>query len=244
MRADKLDKAVQGFLALMQERHDVLGAMLTGSYVTGTMMPHSDIDVFFIWQDEGRSMRGCTVFEGVAFEYFFSPVWKYRDRLKKDLVAQQIYAKGRIVLDTGGVFQAIKEEALRRVAAYAPVLSPQDRADLSFQVETVMKDGLDLQMAGRGEDFRFLAGKNIPFLCDVAAKVHKQYPVYQKYAMEQLRALDPSLAAHLRSLYQAAAGQELLAAWQALCSHVLGLLGDVDNSNYQSVVMISEKEST
>ncbi|NLE70026.1 MAG: hypothetical protein GX611_07540, partial [Clostridiales bacterium] len=46
MRADKLDKAVQGFLALMQERHDVLGAMLTGSYVTGTMMPHSDIDVF------------------------------------------------------------------------------------------------------------------------------------------------------------------------------------------------------
>ena len=93
MRADQLDKAVLGFLALMQERHDILGAMLTGSYVTGTMMPHSDIDVFFIWQDEGRSMRGCTVFEGVAFEYFFSPVWKYRDRLKTDLWSSRFTQK-------------------------------------------------------------------------------------------------------------------------------------------------------
>ena len=151
MRSGNLDKAVQGFLDLMQERYDVLGAMLTGSYVTGTMMPHSDIDVFFIWGDEEQNMRGRTFFDGVEFEYFFSPVWKYRDRLQKDLVAQQIYAKGRIVLDPEGVFGAIQEEARRRVAAYAPVLSPQDRADLSFQIETVMKDGLDLLKADRGE---------------------------------------------------------------------------------------------
>ncbi len=68
-----LEDIIQRFISQMQGKHDVLGAMLTGSYVTGTMMPNSDIDVFFLWGNERESMRGRTFFEGVEFEYFFSP---------------------------------------------------------------------------------------------------------------------------------------------------------------------------
>lgn len=42
---DPMKETIQRFLARMQEQYVVKGAMLTGSYVSGTMMPNSDIDV-------------------------------------------------------------------------------------------------------------------------------------------------------------------------------------------------------
>jgi predicted nucleotidyltransferase len=45
MMGDSLKETIQRFLARMQEQYVVKGAMLTGSYVSGAMMPNSDIDV-------------------------------------------------------------------------------------------------------------------------------------------------------------------------------------------------------
>ncbi len=32
----------------------MIGAMLTGSYITSNMKPNSDIDIFFIWNKENK----------------------------------------------------------------------------------------------------------------------------------------------------------------------------------------------
>lgn len=60
----------------------MIEAMITGSYITGNMKPNSDIDIFFIWNEENKSIRG---------------EWKYYERLETDLTSQQIYATGKIL---------------------------------------------------------------------------------------------------------------------------------------------------
>ncbi len=236
-----LEGIIRRFISQMQGKYDVLGAMLTGSYVTGTMMPNSDIDVFFLWGNERESMRGRTFFEGVEFEYFFSPEWKYYDRLKGDLVAQRIYAAGKIVLDSGDRFRRIQQEAQKKVQAYQPEMSPQEKVDLSFQVETIMKDGMDLLEADKRDSFRYLAGLKIPQLCGLAAKVQGKYPMYEKYAMEQLKALDARLFELVQGLYHSDGEAQL--AWQDLCRYVLELLGNPDIRDYQSITPITNKEN-
>jgi predicted nucleotidyltransferase len=42
----------------MKREFNMIGAMITGSYITGNMKPNSDIDIFFIWNEENKSMRG------------------------------------------------------------------------------------------------------------------------------------------------------------------------------------------
>lgn len=64
----------------------MIGAMITGSYITGNMKPNSDIDIFFIWDEENKSIRG---------------EWKYYERLETDLTSQQIYATGKFYFLSG-----------------------------------------------------------------------------------------------------------------------------------------------
>lgn len=80
------------YIEYMKEKHNVSAAMVTGSYVTKEMSPRSDIDLFFIWSEEFKSMRGREYFEGVEFEYFISPEWKYYDRLRTDKTSMRIYS--------------------------------------------------------------------------------------------------------------------------------------------------------
>ncbi|NLB72816.1 MAG: hypothetical protein GX795_02130, partial [Firmicutes bacterium] len=91
-----LESVVEDYVKKMRQDYGMIGAMVTGSYVAGNMGPNSDIDIFFIWNQENRSMRGREFYRSVEFEYFVSPEWKYYERLKSDLTSQQIYATGQI----------------------------------------------------------------------------------------------------------------------------------------------------
>lgn len=242
MSQQPLEETIERFIAHMRGKYGILGVMLSGSYVTGKMRPHSDIDVFFLWRSEAESMRGRMFFEGREFEYFLSPEWKYYDRLEKDLAAQQIYAMGRVTWDPEGLFGKIKQAAERKVREYAPRLCAAERASLSFHVETILKDGMDLLGSGQMDDFRYLTGRHIPRFCDMAAKARGKYPIYQKNAMERLRLIDPDLTERLQALYGASGTRQTLGAWEALCRHVLALLGDVDISDYRALTPIAKKE--
>lgn len=76
MQQAGLEGVIARFITKMQQQYEIEGALLTGSCVSGKMQAHSDIDVFFIWRNQGESMRGRSFCEGQEFETFFSPAWK------------------------------------------------------------------------------------------------------------------------------------------------------------------------
>ncbi len=236
-----LESVVEDYVEKMRQDYVMIGAMVTGSYVAGNMGPNSDIDIFFIWNQENKSMRGREFYRRVEFEYFASPEWKYYERLKSDLTSQQIYATGQIIFDANNTFRNIQKAAISILENYAPKLDIRERTDYSFYVETIMKDGIDMLGVSELETFYFLSGMHIPKLCNIVAKVRKHYPVYEKYAMEHLKAIDGKLHAMIIAFYKAEDKDGLGSTWTDLCKYVLSELGNIDIRNYQVVTDLNRE---
>lgn len=53
-----MEKIIEKYIDYMKDKYNIIGAMITGSYVTKTMKPSSDIDIFFLGSDPEKSIRG------------------------------------------------------------------------------------------------------------------------------------------------------------------------------------------
>ena len=238
----ELKLTIKEYIEKMKENYNVTGAMLTGSYVTGSMGPNSDVDIFFIWDREDESMRGREFYKDVEFEYFISPEWKYYDRLKKDLTSQQIYATGKIILDPNDVFQNIQQKSISVLEMFNPQITVSEKYDYSFYVENIMKDGIDMLGKGQLENFYFLSGMHIPKFCNIIAKIKKQYPVYEKYAMEQVKDLDERLFFAIIEIYKSKESHEIQNKWINLCKYILNELGNIDIKAYKLVSKLEKSQ--
>ena len=239
---DKLEEIIMDYIENLNERFNIIGAMITGSYITGTMGPNSDIDIFFLGDKEDESMRGREFYKDIEFEYFISPEWKYYDRLKSDLTSQQIYSTGKIVLDLNNIFKNIQEEAIKCVENYCSNLTLENKKDYSFYIETLLKDGIDMLEAGKIENFYFISGMHLPNFCNIISKLRNKYPVYEKYAIEQLRILDEILYFHVMELYKVKDKKDLLNRWISLCKYILKELGEINIKNYQVISKLKRVE--
>jgi len=229
----QLSGKIDRFIELMKEKHQVVGAMVTGSYVTQQMQEHSDIDIFLLGADDAFSARGRMFFEDQEFEYFISPEWKYFDRLEKDMTSVRIYSDAKILVDPNHQLKRIQEKAIEKKAAYDFRLNDSQKIDFAFYVETVYYDGIDLYDAGAYEDFLFFTNSQIKLLCDIAVKYLVKMPVYAKHGYTEMRQIAPEFAAHLKVFLEAPIhASEKKTAWEALCREVLNGLGNPDTSNY------------
>lgn len=231
----KIELTIKDYIKKMKRDYNITGAMLTGSYITGKMGPNSDIDIFFIWNREDESMRGREFYKNIEFEYFISPEWKYYDRLKVDLTSQQIYSTGKIILDSNNIFKDIQQKSINILQDYNPGINMTQKAEYSFYVETIMKDGIDMLGDEKIESFYFISGMHIPKFCNIIAIIRMKYPVYEKYAIEQLKLLDEKLFLMIMEFYNVREIHEVHDKWINLCKYILNELGDMDLKNYQVV---------
>ena len=111
------ERALHAFLEEWENREDVIGAMVCGSYVTGNPTPHSDIDVHIILSDEVNwRTRGNVVVDNYLIEYFVNPpkqIKKYFEEDYKDLRPHSMvqFLTGRIIFDKFDEIKKLKEEA-------------------------------------------------------------------------------------------------------------------------------------
>ena len=75
--------ALQKFLKKWDNRKNVIGALVCGSYVTGNPSKHSDIDVHIILDSKTSwRERGNEIIDGFLIEYFANPIknhYKYAE---------------------------------------------------------------------------------------------------------------------------------------------------------------------
>ncbi|MHB0884727.1 MAG: nucleotidyltransferase domain-containing protein [Bacillota bacterium] len=223
------------YIRYMMEKHGVSAAMAAGSYVTGRMGPNSDIDLFFIWPREGEAMRGREYFEGLEFEYFISPEWKFYDRMQTDPVSVRVYSQGKALCDPGGRLRRIIDAAKIKAAERRPAPDEQLRRDLKFWLETIRRDGEDLYDRGSFDDLAYFIGANLSRLTDLAARLKGTHPVYAKHGVDEVAAVDPAYAALLRELLHSASSERpRREAWIKLCTYLEEQLGDIDVTEYSS----------
>lgn len=229
-----MKEIIERYIKYMIRKHKIIAAMVAGSYVTGEMGPRSDIDIFFIWEEEYKSMRGREYFEGVEFEYFISPEWKYYDRLRTDKVSMKIYSTSKILLDSENKFEKVQKIAIEKVKEYSCDLSIDSRKDYKFWLETICSDGEDLFDKGDYYNFLFFIGVNLQKMNDLLCKLHNKLPVYEKYVVKEVGEIDEIYCDKLKKLlvldYYDDKKKQL---WVEMCNYLYEKLGDYDITSYE-----------
>lgn len=223
----------------MKEKHKIIAAMVTGSYVTGEMSSRSDIDMFFIWTDEFKSMRGREYFEGFEFEYFISPEWKYYDRLRTDQTSMRIYSSSMILLDKEKRLENIQNTALTKVKEYKSELNDDARKDYKFWLTTICSDGEDLLDKKQYSNFLFFSGANLQMMSNLLCKLNSKLPTYHKYGVKEILEIDEIYGGKLEKFllcnYDNSEKKHL---WIELCNYLQEKLGDYDITNYESIQLL------
>jgi predicted nucleotidyltransferase len=234
-----LEGKIESYIEYMRKKYNICGAMVTGSYITGKMGPHSDIDIFFIWNDDTKSLRGREYFLDTEFEYFISPEWKFIDRLNNDCTSMRIYSSARILYDEYGKLNKIQRNALDKVNNYESTINDSERIDLKFFIETIFNDGIDMYDKNEYNDFLFFINSNLQKLCDIVCKLNNKLPVYNKHGVSEIREIDSTfgllLEKYLITDYLDINKKNL---WIELCNYIQKKLGTFDITNYKKVEII------
>ena len=154
---EKLNK----FLENWKYKDDTIGVLVCGSYITGNPSTHSDLDVHIILKDDvDYRERGNKIVDGLLIEYFSNPPKQIRKYFEEDYnslssMSQTQFITGKIVKDTDGIVQKLKDEAQE--------MMNRNYDNINTSVNELQKYGLwdmldDLQDAfeNNKEDFDFL----------------------------------------------------------------------------------------
>ncbi len=222
------------YIDYLKNKHNVIAGMVYGSYVTNRMGPNSDIDLFFIWLDEFTSLRGREYFEGLEFEYFISPEWKFYDRLRTDTAAIQIYANAKILFDPENKLAKIQKTALDLYNNYMCNLSLDLRKDYAFWLETISKDGEDLYDKGEYTDFLYLTDSSIEKMSNLICMLNNKLPVYKKYGSSEIKKVDQEYGELLdKFILTNYFNRNKKFIWKDMCGYLQKKLGDIDITNYE-----------
>lgn len=153
--------AVDKFLAKWKRRKDVIGAIVCGSYVTGTPSKHSDIDLHIILSDDVSSReRGNEVVDGFLIEYFANPIRKHYEYSAEDFkerrkINSHMFMTGRVLFDKTGALKKFIEFAKKDFSKKYSSLSMVS-LELSKYALWDMCDNLEEVFSSGAKDFVFV----------------------------------------------------------------------------------------
>jgi len=142
---DKFDKALWEALKYFKKKRNILGILVSGSYVYGNLSKNSDIDLFIVMEDLQWREKGIKIFNGVEVEYFLQPysqILKYFERESENLkrTTISIFSSGKILFDPQNKLKELVRVAKRLSTKKLPSV-PKARVDLiKYFVEDDLKD--------------------------------------------------------------------------------------------------------
>ena len=102
-------------------RNGFLGAILTGSYATGSNNDNSDIDVYIVTTDETQwRERGNKLVDGYLIEYFINPAHRILTYFEEEtrmyaMSTIGMFVNGKILIDKNGIVEKISYIAKEKI---------------------------------------------------------------------------------------------------------------------------------
>ena len=248
------------FLANFKHKDDVVGVLVCGSYVTGGLNSHSDLDVHIILRDSvDYRERGNKIIDGLLIEYFANPprqIVQYfdEDTADKTLMSQVQFATGKIISDKTGNVARLKEKAVAMVSDF------YDKSTVPPSVSALTKyhlwDSLDnLQAAYESSrlDFDLLYFTSLDRLInDYMKAIGRPYTtmaiwgnivdenIREKYLLRKLP--DDAVSELIEKAIIACDRQEKIALYEQLTNAILHKFGgfEIDGFEFKSAAVKNE----
>lgn len=175
IKMEKWEIALQKFLKKWENKKEVTGAIVCGSYITGNPSKHSDIDIHILLDSKTSwRERGNEIIDGILIEYFANPVKKHYEYAEEDYkqrrrINAHMFCTGKVLFDkTGELKQLIKDSRKYLVKKYPK----QNKIQIELAKYHIwdMLDNLEEVFESDSEEFFFVFYNDLNDLFETYAK--------------------------------------------------------------------------
>ncbi len=241
-----IESSLEKFLKPWQKKEGYLGAILTGSYATGTQTEFSDVDVQIVYDDNvSWRERGNKIIDGYLFEYFANPIPQYKKYMEKEFLSgkrttARMFVTGKIIEDPTGQVSRLKKEA---TTIFKRKLRPMSKTDIEVAKYSIWDavDGLKDLSVKQTPDFSVQYGISLGKILDYYTKFLKiegptsskmfrflnEKSFRDKYQMPQIP--DPKFV----NLFLAALAKQDLKDIEKLAKYVQLKMGGFNNDGWK-----------
>jgi hypothetical protein len=200
-------RAGEQFVAQTRQHEDVIGIILTGSFVHGQLDLRSDLDVFVILNPAcNYRERGNTWIDGVEVEYFMNPpqqIRAYFHREKSPHTAHML-AHGKLAYCTSEVVVQLIEEARALMKEKPQPIQLFEIELAKYHIDDQFKDLEDCWAKADHFAGELLKTSIVNTAIDLFCKWHRLHRDKHKRLKAQLYPIDPIFPRLLETTLEAA----------------------------------------
>jgi hypothetical protein len=219
--------AAERFIAQQQADEDIIGIILTGSLVRGSLDKHSDIDIMMILRPEcDFRERGNTWIDGIEIEYFKNSPQQIRRYLQMERNSPHtahMLTHGRVVYQSSPVIDELITEAKSIWNTPPPPLRPPQIEIAKYSFDDRLKDLQDCYEKQDMMAASMLRFHMVDFSVNIFCKYHQVFRAKIKGLHAQLAEIDPAFAKIVSSMTQGKEAWEK--NWPRLKRYMEDLLG-------------------
>lgn len=193
--------AAERFVAQMSGQAEVIGIILSGSFVHDTMDPNSDLDVFLVLDPScNYRERGNTWINGVEVEYFMNPPAQIRAYMRTEVSPHTAHmlARGVVAYQCAEVVEQLVSEAKEVLDRRPPELKAVPLELARYHLDDLLKDLEDSRHRQDQLAQTLLRNQLLDQGIDLFCKIHRIHRAKHKRLSAQLAAIDPGFPDLLR----------------------------------------------
>lgn len=190
--------AAAQFTDQQKQDDEIIGIILTGSMVHGTLDKHSDIDITMILRSDcDYRERGNTWIDGIEIEYFKNPPQQIRHYFQMERNSPHtahMLTYGEVVYQNDPVIDELVTEAKTVWATQPPALRPPQIDISKYHIDDVLKDLADCEAKNDVMAATLTRSHLVDFCINIFCKHHRVFRAKAKRLQEQLEGIDSDFA--------------------------------------------------
>lgn len=197
-RLQQFQAACDIYVEQIRDHPDVIGILVSGSFVDGKIDANSDIDIYILLDPScDYRERGNTWINGVEIEYFMNPPQQIRAYFRNEKVPHTAHmlAYGKVLYRKSDLLDQLIVEA-KQIMGKKPSAAKQVQVELwKYHLDDLWKDLEDSRKMGNELAAILLKNQIVEMSLELFCKKHRIWRTKHKRLAVQLKEIDPTFLA-------------------------------------------------
>lgn len=201
-RLKRFQEASKQYIAQEKRKEEVIGIIVSGSFIHSTIDKNSDIDIFVVLDPICTYReRGNTWIQDVEIEYFKNPPIQIKKYLEREISPHtaHILANGQVVYNTSSVIDELITTAKDILKQTPPKLKEFQIELTKYNIDDTYKDFEDALLNKEPLGTTILRNKIIEKCIDTFFQIHQIRRYKDKRLSNQLQQIDPAFNHNVKS---------------------------------------------
>lgn len=195
----KFEVALQKYVERTKKNKNVIGILITGSFIHSEPDKNSDLDVYVLTKDSKFRERGNTWIDGIEIEYFFNPIKQVEKYFKEEAKEGgphtcHMFVNSKILFQRGNELNRLIKEAKKILNRPRAKMKSVTKELAKYHIDDLEKDLEDVYLKKDKFAFNMVANSIINESLDIFLQISRTYEEKHKRLLEYLKKRDKKFA--------------------------------------------------